>query len=242
MAKRPASGARIWLAQYDLSGALNAATLDVTQELADVGTFADVGPRRLPANYGHEHSHNGFFDAASGGLDPTIFALLSNAGGALPLAQLFEGAVEGRVAYEGLIEVSGQPRSGGNGEAILLNITGAGAGGLGRGQVIRAGTITGTGNGTGYNLGATTLGQTLAIVFRVFSGTFSSLALKVQGSSDDGAGDSYADISGLASGSITTPSAVRVTTTAATEAWKRVVVSAWSGTDALIGVTATVVA
>ena len=36
--------------------------------------------------------------------------------------------------------------------------------------------------------------------------------------------------------------ALAAATTAATEAWKRVVVSAWNGTDALIGVTATVVA
>ena len=242
MAKRAAHGARIWLAQYDLSGYLNSFALNVNQETPDVACFGDAGPRVVAGNYNHDHSHNGFFDAATGAIDPAVWATLGNSAGALTLAHLPEGATEGLVAYEGLVELTAQPRSGGSGGAVLTNISAAGGGGLGRGQVIRAGTITGTGNGTGYNLGATTSGQVLAIVFRVFSGTFSSLALKIQESQNDGSPDTYADVSGLVSGTISAAGVVRVTTTAATEAWKRVVVSSFSGTNALIGVTAVVVA
>jgi hypothetical protein len=79
------------------------------------------------------------------------------------------------------------------------------------------------------------------VIFRLLSFTGTSITMKLQGSSDDGAGDAYADIAGLTSGALTAPGVVVVTTTATLEAWKRVVCSGTFSAASVV-VTAGVVA
>ena len=237
MAKVSNTGTRIWLNQYDLSGFLNAAALNVTQETPVVTTFSDAGPRRVVGNYDHAHEHTGFFDGVNDLIDEAIHSLITFDTVEYSLGQMFGSSSEGEIVYESLVALSSKPLSGAVGGAVLLNQNYVGRNSAFRGIILRNATVTGTGNGTGRNMGASTSGQTFRVVFRVFSGTFTSIGLKLQESTDDAAADAYADIAGLAD-TLTVVGVSGKTTTAATEAWKRLVVSGFTGTNAVIGVTA----
>lgn len=238
MAKRPASVVRTYIDQYDVSGYVNAASQEIAQQTPVVGTFSDAGPRRLTDNYDHTHSHDGFIDTADDSYDEVMFSHLQTASD-YHWGRFWEGIGEGAVAYEAVVRQTDQPRSVQVGQAILLNVSAAGSGHLARGVVLRSGTVSGTTNSTGQNVGATTSGQILVATFRVISGTFASVTLNIQESQNDGGADPYATISGMTSGSMTAAGVVRTTTTAATEAWKRVNVSAFSGTSCVVLVTLT---
>lgn len=240
MAKRPANATRVYVNQYDVSGFLNATSLTIEQANAVATCFSDTGPRRIYAGYDHSHSHGGFIDTANDSFDEIAFGLLASATD-IYVGRFYEGiSTEGNNAYEALVQPTSQPRAAALGEAIAITIDAAGSGHLSRGIILRSATISGTGNSTGINHGATASGTTLVATFRCISGTFTSITMNIQESSDDGGGDAYTTISGMTSGSMTAAGVVRVTTTAATEAYKRVNVSAFSGTSVVVLVTLTV--
>src|SRR5574340_165149 len=241
MAKVSNIGTRIYLDQYNLSGFRSAAEQTIKQETIRVECFSDSGPRRVVGNYDHSHSHNGFFDPTDDSFDEQIFALLADNNDHY-LCHLFGANSEGSVAHDSIIALPEQSRPSQKGAAILLNLKAEGRNGMSRGLVLRNATISGNGNGTGRNVGASTSGQIFQVVFRVISGTFTSFDLKIQESQNDGGADPYADVTGLAQTGITTAGVWRKTTTAATEAWKRLVVANWNGTDAVVLVTAGIVA
>jgi hypothetical protein len=226
---------RIYLDPYDLSGYLNAVNTEVMQQLIGVGTFSDTGPRRIPGNYDHKAGINGFYDP----LDDQIDEILEAVRGVDThyLLVLYGNNAENAVAYESIVDLSDKPLSGQVGGAVLLNAAFEGSNSLTRGTLLRSATITGNGNGTGRNLGATISGQEFGVVYRVLSGTFTSFDLKTQESSDDGGGDAYADVAGLTQ-SFSAAGVARKSTTAVTEAWKRTTVANWIGTSALVLVTA----
>lgn len=230
MAKVAARGTRVWLDGYALATSLTAAGLKVKQETIDVSAFADSGPRKIVGNFDHTGDFSGLFDAATGEIEPTLNTAF-DATNQHYLLTAFGSANEGDRCYERVVRLEEKPIEAKKGQAVLLNFTDAGDGELVRGFIIRSAAVTATGNGTGVNVGASTSGQLLVATFRLLavSGT-GSIALKVQESSDNGAGDAYADVAGLTSGSLTTAGSVaRATTTAAGEAWKRLVVSTFSG-------------
>jgi hypothetical protein len=215
---------RIYLDEFNFASDLNSFNQNVTQETIPVTCFSDDGPRRVVGNYEIKAALAGFFNNTDDGIDEQVWSRI-NDGSDHYLCILPGAYAAGSVAYEHVVSAEGQQRSGQNGGAVLLSFDAVGRNATYRGLVLANKTTTGGENIAGVNLGATTLGQTLAVTFRVvtFSGT--NITLKVQESSDDGGGDAYADITGLTSGALTTATCVRVSTTAATEAYKRVVVS-----------------
>ena len=237
--KIAAKSVRVYLDKYNLSGDLNATDQAFNVETPLVTCFSNEGPRRVEGNYDTEDNDLGFFDGDAGAHDAILAAIVGD-GIDHYLGKLF-GTTEGDTAYEKIVRIDGQPRSGGLGGAVLLNFSSKGSGGAYRGVILRSATVTGAGNGTGQNLGATVSGDEFAVTFRVLSFTGTNITLKVQESSDDGGGDAYADIASLTSGALTAIGVVRVSTTAATEAWKRLNVSG-TFTSALILVTCGTVA
>jgi hypothetical protein len=232
---------RFFVDQYDLSGDLNTGSQGITQPEIDTTCFSDAGPRSLVDYYQTKDDWNGFF-ARSVGVE-VIDKILNDLVGDEEdhyLLKLFAGNSENAVAYEMIERLNANPISGRVGGAVMLSSSFGGSGPCYRGAVLRSATVAGTGDGTGRNLGATLVTDEFAVTFRVVGGTFTSIGLKVQESSDDGVGDPYADIAGLAH-TFTAPGVFRVTTNAATESWKRVSVSALVGTNALILVTAGIV-
>jgi hypothetical protein len=240
VAKQAARNVRIYWDENKVSGYLNQASLALTQELPDVTSFEDAGPRVVAANYAYTADLAGFNDYVDNGLDEILDAdWRDGADHYLCISPLNTSGIptENTAAYEAAVKVATQPRTMQSGQASLIAWTVGGDSGLTRATVLRSASITGNGNGTGLELGATTAGTTFMAVVRVISGTFTSFDVNIQESSDDGSGDAYALISGMT----VTPSAAGVTylsTTAATEAWKRVNIANWNGTSAVILVTA----
>jgi hypothetical protein len=240
MSKLSNTGTRIWLDEYDLSGFLNAAEQSVEQKLADVGCFSDVGPRRIIGDYDHKHSHSGFLDPADNSFDERAFVDLQTDEDHY-LAHLWGAYAEGGIVYESIVRLSEQIRKGSLDEAVLLNLAAEGSGGMARSTILANRTVTGNVDGTGRNMGVTAAGTIFQVVMRCFSFTGVTFDIQIQESSDDGAGDAYGAIGGL-SQTITAPGIWRLTTAAATEAWKRMRVVTWNGTTAAIAVTAGTVA
>ncbi len=230
---------RVYLDEFDFSGFLNSTDQNIDQELAVVTAFSDSGPRVVPGNYDVKHSDLGLFEPTDDGYDEQVHALLEDASDHF-LTKLFGANAIGNVAYDSVVRLSGQPRSAAKAGAVLLNFDSGGAGGIVRGVVLGNKVTTGAESLAGQNQGATTSPTEYAVIFRVLAFTGTNITLKVQESSDDGGGDAYADIAGLTSGALTAIGVVRATTTATTEAWKRLNISG-TFTSATILVTAGVV-
>lgn len=234
MAKVASHPSRIWLDHYPLASYLTATERKIEQETIPVTTFADAGPRRLVGNYDHSGSHSGLFDAGSTtDLDP-ILQVLSNDSADHYMLQTFGSASEGALGLDSVIRFKSRAFKSAVGAATLLSFEDEGSGALIRSTVLRSATVTGTGNGTGQNLGATISGQQLLVTYRILSITGGAITMQIHESSDNGAGDAYASIAALASGSLAAVGVTRVSTTGATEAWKRVTISAMAASSATI--------
>lgn len=238
MGKLRSSDTRLFVDQYDLSGDLNASVQTIDQPSIDVRCYSDSGPESLVDYYRTRDEWNGFFARTVGQvqvIDRVLNDLVGNVNDHY-LLKLYQGNSENALAYEMIERLTANPLTSRDGQAIVLSASFDGSGACYRGRVLRSATVVGTGNGTGRNLGTTLATDTFAVTFRVIGGTFTSIGLKIQGSSDDGGGDAYADIAGLAN-TFTARGAVRKTFVGVTEAWKRVVVSSFVGTNAIILVT-----
>lgn len=239
MGKLRSSDTRLFVDQYDLSGDLNASTQTIEQPAIDVRCYSDPGPVDLVDYYRTRDEWNGFFN--KGSMTPQVIdRILNDLVGSTAdhyLLKLYQGNSENALAYEMIERLTAQPLTSRDGQAIMLSASFDGSGACYRGRVLRSATVTGTGSGTGRNLGTTLASDTFAVTFRVIGGTFASIALKVQGSSDNGGGDPYSDIAGL-NHTFTTKGVYRATFVGVTEAWKRVNISGFTGTNAIILVTA----
>lgn len=228
---------RVFLDQFELTrGFATAFQQSLKQETLDSGTIGDVGPRRIVGAYDHDHGDTNLFDGDDNKIDEILQGLLDDDLDHY-LTHLFGANVEGSVSYDALVKLADRPHKGASGALIILETKFSGSGGLSRGLVLRNATITGIGAGTGRNQGTTPANATYAAVIRVLSGTFTTITVQVQESSDDGSVDPYALITGM-SATLTAAGVQRVTTVAATEAWKRVNVSAFTGTSCVLVVTA----
>lgn len=237
MAKLSNLATRIYLDEFNLSGDLNSSNADHTQETIPVNTFSDTGPRRLVGNYDYRHSELGFFESADDGFDEQVFLLLDTADHYL--TKLWGANVEGEISYDYIVRLTSQPRSAANGGAVLLNWDSEGSEGAVRGIVLANAALTGTGNRTGRNMGATAAGKVFAVIYRVISFTGTNIIFTIQESQNDGGADPYAAIVGLTE-TFTGPGVARDTVTIATEAWKRVAITG-TFTAATVLVTAGVV-
>lgn len=235
MAKQSSSITRCIVDEFDLSGFINAWEMNVPQEVPPVTCLSDTGPRRVVGNYDVTGSHSGFFDAADGGLDPTAFTDLASDEN--HYKSLLLGTTEGAVAYLEVLRQIEQTRGGAIGQAVVLNLSHEGSGGLARGMVLRNATLVAAGNGTGREMGATTAGRVFAVHFHLLSLLGDDITLTVEDSDDDDDADPYALVTGLTSGSLIAAGVVRATTAAVTKSWKRVVASG-TFTSARVVVTA----
>lgn len=192
---------------------------------------------------------NGFMDivaAASNGFDAMEFADLVD--GKHYIARMPQGSGLGSVAYETVETNTGTSRAMDIANVAMLNWSGQPTEEFYRGFLLTAGeqAFTATGEGTGVNCGASTAtapAQRFEVVIRAVSvsGT-GSIGVQIQESSDDAAGDPYADITlsaesptqglvtfGTNTATFTGIGTIKLYTTAATEAWKRVQISAFTG-------------
>lgn len=187
---------------------------------------------------------NGFMDIADDGFDEVEFADIND--GKHYILRAPQGTSSGSVAYETVEASTGVSRAMDIANVAMLNWSGQPTEEFYRGFVISAGeqAVTATGELTGVNVGASTVTvQRCEVVIRVVSVSGSgSVGFQIQESSDNGSGDAYADITmsaesptqglvtfGSNTATFTGVGTIKLYTTAATEAWKRVQVSAFSG-------------
>ena len=220
MSKLANIATRVYMDEFDISGDMNAFTLNINQVTPVVTAFSDTGPRRVVGDYDYDASYTGFLEPTTVLSDEQIFALLGSATDHF-IASCPGANAEGSIVYEGTYRLTGEPRSADVGNVVMVSFDVAGSGGLVRGVILGNSTETGSGQSTGRNQGATVSPEEYQVVFRLLAFTGTDITMKVQESSNDGGGDPYADISGLTSGALTGIGVVRVSVTASTEAWKR---------------------
>lgn len=251
MSKVPARSTRIYLDAIPVYGSLNSSSQEVTQNTPTSECFGDNGPKRSAAGpYDVSHDDMGFLepeapDPDNGfvGTDLEVWNRMflesseDDEDEDHYLGKFFAGGTEGNIAYESVIRIQGVPRSASLGGMVMMGFKSVGAGEMFRGYILRNATVTGAGNGTGVDAGVTQIGETYRAIFRLVSFTGTDITMKLQQSSDNGAGDAYADIAGLTSGALTETGIVVAETTNETERYKRVVVSG-TFTSAVIVVTA----
>lgn len=174
-------------------------------------------------------SASGFLDIDDDGWDEIAFAALTD--GEHLFTRLPVGGAASAIAYLVKEIAVGEPRAYDQGGVAMLDWSGQVTGPVSRGKVLTPSTtVTTTGPQSGINLGTTTSTQVLVAHILLLSVTGAgSVTVTIQESSDNGSGDAYAAISGMAATLTTAGSAARVTFTGATETWKRSNATAFSG-------------
>lgn len=234
MAKVVGNKAGLVMDAFDLGSVAFSASVGVDVDTPEVTTFADLAKAYLEGDDASNWSLESYLDTGTDNWDDVAFSKVTTLDDShyIMVEVPTTGAAHtaGNVVYEGIVKWKAQPRSLSLGEAITIGGDLQGTGPLARGQCVWTGAITATGNKTGVNMGTTAATQTLVATYRILAVSGSgSITFEIQESSDDGSGDAYAAISGTSSGAMTTTGVVQKTVTAATEAYKRLSISAYSG-------------
>jgi|TARA_Y100000310_G_scaffold276879_1_gene294338 hypothetical protein len=221
----------IFVDEFDFSGRTNNAVLNIDNNLPEVSAFSDAGAEFVEGIYNNSSVINGFFDPTDDGYDEQMFGIIGD--GAKHFVGIYPGnsAAATNIGYELQGQSGEQERPVEIAGAVLLNVTWQGEGPLVRSTVLANGAVTTTGavTSSNQNIGATAAGEKFVAIIRVLAVSGAgSITIVVEESTDNGAGDAYAAISGITE-TFTAVGVSRETTTSATEAWKRVNVTAFSG-------------
>ncbi len=212
MAKQSGIGGQLFVAGYDLSGDVgNLTRIANPSALLDVTGIDKTGYERIYGLYDGAIEFQSFFNDASSQEHEVLKAKGSAAD---RVATYFQGSTLGNVAA-GLVskQVNYDGNRGQDG-SLTYQVQCLGNGhGLDWCIQHTAGKRTDSSatNGTGVDGGAaTSLG--LAAYIEVFSLSSGTPTVKLQESSDNGAGDAWADVTGGTFGVVTAPSAARIVT------------------------------
>lgn len=231
MGRIPGAPSRIYIDEFNFSGRTNAAEQTVDVNLPEVTCFSDTAAEFVEALYNTKITINGFFEPTDDGYDEQMWTVIGD--GVKHYVGFYPGqdASHGDIGYEIQGQCDDQARPIEVAGAVLLNVSWQGEGPTVRSTVLCNGAVTGTGavSNSNKNLGATTAGEKFVAVVRVLSVTGSgSIDVEIEESSDDGSADAYATITGMTQ-TFTDVGVSRESTTSATEAWKRVNVTAFTG-------------
>ncbi len=231
MTRSAGAPSRVYVDEFDFSGRTNQLEMAIDNNLPEITTFADDGAEFVEGQYNGTATLNGFFDGTSGDYDDQMWSVIGD--GANHFVGLYPGssAAATNIGYELQAQTSNQTRPADVAGAILLNVSWQNNGPIVRSTVLANGAVTGTGavSSSNQNLGTTASGERFVVVYRVLAVSGAgTIVIEIQESQNDGAGDAYATISGLTE-TFAAVGVARDTTTAATEAWKRVNVTTFSG-------------
>lgn len=126
MAKQPAKNANISINSVALEDDINSFTLNVDQEIPEVTSFADAGPRVVVGNYNWGLDIDGNADFASGQSDATLFGLLGSTGVASAVDPTGASAATNDPNYDGTVVLESYSISGSVGGAIEFSASLAG--------------------------------------------------------------------------------------------------------------------
>ncbi|KKN54437.1 hypothetical protein LCGC14_0592350 [marine sediment metagenome] len=251
------SNVRLFVDEFDLSGQMNKLQLDYTAEMLDATVMSPDKTRlHAPGLWSAEINHNGFLDYADGAIDDQLFATLGVDAGVLQtIVPVPSGALgviaDGDHAFFGEF-VSGAYTPGGTvGELAAFNWVASGRTQLAKGRVSidDAANVTGVANGSAYQFGNAAFGPlgaaidvpsgdlVKAMVHVTAEDTFTSATIVLESDDVENFGGTptivatQAIVPGIASYAFETDG-----TTAITDDWFRLRVSAFTGTSlTLIG-------
>lgn len=229
MARQAGKDTRVYIDEFNFTGRTNQWKLNISNNLVPVTCFGDSAPEYVEGLYGGTVDLNGFFDPADDNYDEQMFSILSSASDVNLGLSLTSTAAVGHKMYVMRARVSSEPRVMDVTGAILLNATFDILGGVARADILGNQAMTGgVVAGSNKNLGVTAAGDEFIAVVKILAVSGSgNFVIAVQESSDDGAGDAYSTI--LTSSTHTAIGSEVLSTTSATEAWKRLNVTVFTG-------------
>lgn len=193
MASFVLTDAKIWVAQYDLSGDMNAVALEEAVDPKDATTFG-AGTRIHKGGLADVRlSAEGLFNADL--TDAVVPSLIGNTNSLVPLSVAAQGATEGNVAHIFPASLAEYQFGAPVGEMLAFSLQAAavrtipGSGTrarLARGQILLSTQKTATGSGTAFQLGAVGATQKLYVAMHVLAQSGGTPTLRVQ--SDDNGG------------------------------------------------------
>lgn len=219
---------RTYFDQHRVDRWASATGLDFARDGVEYTPLADEFKLFAPGKAGATSSLNGFVDIdTTTGFDIVQFTDVVAAPGVTHYIcrTNFAGtsATAGDIVYETQEFNTGAGRAYDQANVAMLNWSGQVSDGFYRGSVLlpeTAATATGV-VGSALNFGATTAGEVFVATIRLVevAGSFGTVTIALQESSDNGA-DAYATISGMTA-TFTSLGVARVSTTSATEAYKK---------------------
>jgi hypothetical protein len=173
--------ARIWHAEYNLSGLSNRVEHPISFDVNDVTTFTSSGWRERKAGLaGGQVSVTGFYDAEAA--DAGLFADI----GSNVALSVAAGSAVGDTAYVGTALEGGYQPGAAVGDVFGFTGDWMTSDKLARGELLSASTETAGGNSAGNQLGALSATQTLVVNLHVVAISGGTLTVTIE--SDDNAG------------------------------------------------------
>lgn len=214
-------GAQLFVDQYDLTGDVGA--VDRMAMPSGILNFTNIGNSAMGRGYAHVDGALDFTSYFNDAASQDHVVLKAKSAGADRVVSFLLGSTIGNMGY-GLVakQINYDGTRGADGSLTFKTQCVANGYGGNYTQMLTAGKRTDTAatNGTSHdNTAATANGLVAYIHLFAFTGT--SVTIKVQESSDNGGGDAFADVSGITSGALTTPQALRVATSSLTTSVER---------------------
>lgn len=230
---------RNYFDQYRVSNWVSSGSADFARDGVEYTPLEDEFKLFLPGKTGGTSALNGFLDIADDGFDELNFADITAPGTHYVCRTFFAGTsqAQGDIVYETQEFNTGDGRAYDQAGIAMLNWSGQVTGGVVRGVVLLPETAATSVAfvGTALNYGASVSGERFVYTIRCVSVTGTGSVTVQLWESSDNAGDAYAAVSGLTatftstSSVLTSAGVFRTTTTAATEAYKKVKLTALSG-------------
>ena len=184
MATQVLTDVKTYIAEFNVSGDLNAIRLEYGVEPQDDTVFGDSTRSMIGGLKTVELQHEGFWSGGAGNVDDVLWSRIGTAD--VPVTVSPDGGDAGEVAYLfNAIHASYEPHAG-IGELLRFTVTANATGLLVRGTVMRNATETASGNGTGYQVGAVSATQRVYGALHVISASASdTLDVIVQSDATD---------------------------------------------------------
>lgn len=184
MAVEVLTDAKVWLAEFDISGKLNAVSLQYGAEMVDDTVFGDDTRSRAGGLKTVALGVEGYFDGAD--VDPALFGEIGVADNPVTVAHV---STIGNIAYL-FKSIAGDYSPGGQvGDMFAFSAGAEATGGLIRGTLmVNAAAVAATANGTGRQLGAVGATQSLYAALHVTAASGTTPTLDAVVESDDNSG------------------------------------------------------
>ncbi len=167
MATQILTAQKCWLDGYNLSGDLNAMALRLASDVKDDTAYGDATRSSKPGLITVAAQHEGFWNDAAAGVDPTLFNLVGVDDRVMSLAPL-TGA-EGEVAYSFQPSMAAYSLTGKVGEMLGFSVRGEATSRVVRGTILLNGAKSATGAGGVLQLGAVAATQKLYAALHILS-------------------------------------------------------------------------